>query len=225
MYSFEPDKRNFRMLKSYVRRLPNVTVFNEAVGKVDGHVALKVSDNDFFSAVSSVHGLKGKNYVREYLVKSTRMDSLTLDRDPSVVVLDCEGAETDVVAGGERTLGSVGVVLAETHVLTGGLDTAQDLRSALTAAGFGNVSETVLPVSGTCPAGSGAPPGPSAPESTTSSASTSTSSAGTTGLTPQAKSDAEMLILAALALSLIGSIGYAIAGRKKRPVNDHRGFE
>ena len=80
-------------------------------------------------------------------------------------------------------------------------------------------------LSGTCPAGSGAPPGPSAPESTTSSASTSTSSAGTTGLTPQAKSDAEMLILAALALSLIGSIGYAIAGRKKRPVNDHRGFE
>ena len=131
VYSFEPNKDNFRMLRAYTRKLDNVSAFNIALGEYDGKAVLKISKNDSFSAVSSLKGLANHDYVDSQEVQISALDSLHFDFQPSSLVLDCEGAEAEVIRGGKKTIEGLRSVLVETHILHDGTSTRKDVIAAL----------------------------------------------------------------------------------------------
>lgn len=131
VYSFEPNKDNFRMLRAYAKKLGNVTAYNLALGEYDGKALLKISKNDSFSAVSSLKGLANHKYADSQEVQIVSLDNLHFDIRPSSLVLDCEGAEVEVISGGKKTIAEMRNVLVETHLLNDGTSTRKDVIDAL----------------------------------------------------------------------------------------------
>jgi FkbM family methyltransferase len=139
--AFEPDPRSVQRLTRNlsVNSISNVDVISAALAERNGTSVLYQADGvntgmSSIAAAGSVH--HGAVDVRT-LTADDFLDARS-DLAPTVMKLDVEGAETHVLAGATRVLGSgrLRALVFEDRVGAGGEPTTDAVVSRLTAAGF-----------------------------------------------------------------------------------------
>jgi len=147
VYGFEPETKNFQLLKEKVGDLENVEIFNIALGDREANAKLYFnSDNDGGHALWDVsqnkENVKTKeNFVVEKVEVKT-LDGLFPDgiENLKLIMLDAEGSEHSILKGGINTIidSEVPFIICEINDLA--LDrcgTSQmNLRSYLSVYGF-----------------------------------------------------------------------------------------
>ena len=131
VYSFEPNKRNFRLLRSYTKKLENVQVYNVALGNHNGEVYLNIDAKKDYAASSSLSNTAKGKYSGKQKVRISKLDDFGFPLAPTVLILDCEGAEVDVLRGARNTIPNLKSILVETHLLANGKNTIDDVNSQL----------------------------------------------------------------------------------------------
>jgi FkbM family methyltransferase len=129
VYSFEPSKSSFLVLKTLTRTRHNVTVYNIALSDRSGEAYLYKDRS--FSGVSSLKKLSDVDYVSSERVSVTTLDGIEFKLPPTVLVLDCEGSEEEVLRGGAKLLPQIRSALVETHVLGNGSSTLESVQEGL----------------------------------------------------------------------------------------------
>lgn len=89
VYSFEPEPENYELLCSNVGLLP-VLCYNEAVSDVAGEISFFVNDKGVNKGSHTTRPTRGR---KEIKVKSVAFDIILDHFKPSVLKIDCEGAE------------------------------------------------------------------------------------------------------------------------------------
>jgi FkbM family methyltransferase len=146
IYSFEPNQEVFRSLQSNTRSLSNIHLFNLALGEENREGILQTN---VFSAGSSILPLEqlhkeiyrfaGDTYDQKITIR--RLDDVAQEhgfKGPILLKMDVQGYEKQVLAGAEKTLDAVAVVIAEVcyQPLFQGQTTFADLYNYLTPRGF-----------------------------------------------------------------------------------------
>ena len=103
--SFEPNPGTAERLRGNLARngIGNVDVRGEAVGAIDGSVTLNISADDALSSIT----LAPRDQSGSVMVRLTRLDTVWRElRSPevSVVKIDVEGGEYDVLLGSDALL-------------------------------------------------------------------------------------------------------------------------
>jgi FkbM family methyltransferase len=129
VYAFEPAKSSFRVLKTLTRTLHNVEVYNIALSDEHGEADL-FSDRSF-SGVASLKKLADVDYVSSERVSVTTLDEVSFKLQPTLLALDCEGSELQVLRGGPELLRRLRSVLVETHILSDGSSTLISVQEEL----------------------------------------------------------------------------------------------
>jgi FkbM family methyltransferase len=95
VYAFEPDPDNFACLAANTKRLPNVEIFNVALGAKDGKVGL----------LHDLHGNSGNIQVTDQAkgFPMTTLDSFRLV-DAGLIKIDVQGYEPFVLEGAAATI-------------------------------------------------------------------------------------------------------------------------
>jgi FkbM family methyltransferase len=98
VYSYEPVSQNLDLLRKNieVNELENVSVRNKLVSGSSGERSLGISKR------KGQHSVKG-DFSEEEMVKSVKLDE-ELERRISLVKIDVEGAELEVIEGGMETI-------------------------------------------------------------------------------------------------------------------------
>ena len=110
--AFEPDPENIKLLEKTLSKanLPNLTIFKCALSNRVGEV--KFFQDSLTSATGCVAG-KEKPWIEQYLkgsvneirVKTNTLDSVTQEeKTPSLIKIDVEGHEIEVLQGSSNTL-------------------------------------------------------------------------------------------------------------------------
>jgi FkbM family methyltransferase len=129
VYSFEPSKSSFLVLKTLTRTRHNVDAYNFALSDRSGDAYLYRDRS--FSGVSSLKKLSDVDYVSTERVSVTELDEIEFKLPPTVLVVDCEGSEQEVLRGGAHLLPQLRSVLVETHVLSDGSSTLEPVQDEL----------------------------------------------------------------------------------------------
>lgn len=147
VYGFEPETKNFQLLKEKVGDLENVEIFNIALGDREANAKLYFnSDNDGGHALWDVsqnkENVKTKeNFVVEKVEVKT-LDGLFPDgiENLKLIMLDAEGSEHSILKGGINTIIDSEVPFIICEINDFALDkcgTSQmNLRSYLSVYGF-----------------------------------------------------------------------------------------
>lgn len=105
VYAFEPDPTNFDLLirSLEMNKLSGVTALPVAVGSRDGGTVLSVSPTN--SGDHQTGLVEGRSHLR---VPVRMLDTLVTDGTPAptLIIMDVQGAELDVLRGAEATLRS-----------------------------------------------------------------------------------------------------------------------
>jgi FkbM family methyltransferase len=147
VYGFEPETKNFQLLKEKVGDLENVEIFNIALGDREANAKLYFnSDNDGGHALWDVSQNKENVKTKENFVVE-KVEVKTLDglfpngvENLKLIMLDAEGSEHSILKGGINTIidSEVPFIICEINDLA--LDrcgTSQmNLRSYLSVYGF-----------------------------------------------------------------------------------------
>jgi FkbM family methyltransferase len=131
VYAFEPNMHSYRILRHFAKRRGNLTVFNLAVGSIEGVVRLKTVSGQPAAYGSSILGLDGISYAGHMKARMVRLDDVVFPVTPSILVVDCEGYEGEVLLGAHELLCKVRGVFVETHSLADGRTTIPDVVSRL----------------------------------------------------------------------------------------------
>ena len=109
--AFEPDPKNFKLLEITQKEanLQNLKICNTALSDQVGNVTFL--QDTLTSATGCVEG-KEKPWIELYLnspaneirVKTNTLDSVSDDKTPSLIKIDVEGHELEVLQGGRNTL-------------------------------------------------------------------------------------------------------------------------
>jgi len=110
--AFEPDPENIMLLEMTHKdaNLQNLEICKSALSNVDGEVSF--FQDTLTSATGCIEG-KDKPWVEQYLngssneisIKTRTIDSVVLDdKTPSLIKIDVEGHEVEVLQGGKNTL-------------------------------------------------------------------------------------------------------------------------
>jgi FkbM family methyltransferase len=109
--SFEPQAQMFERLRGAAEADPLWDCFNQAVGASPGRLTLNVSGNDGFSSsirpMAAVHeeAEPASSYVDSEEVEVVTLDgAIDAQLDRSMLKIDTQGYEAEVLAGGEKTL-------------------------------------------------------------------------------------------------------------------------
>lgn len=143
VYSFEPNKDSFRVLKHYTKQCKNVDIYNLAVGEKDSSAWLNKITKYDFSASASLTELADYEYGEKQMVKMIPLDSFAFPEPPTCLLLDCEGYESHVLDGASKMIQKVTKVLVETHILKDGSNTSIEVKRKLSGY-FESTSETNL---------------------------------------------------------------------------------
>ena len=121
VFAFEPDPTNFDLLVRSIdlNKLSNITPMPMAVGSRDGGTVLSVSPTN--SGDHQTGLVEGRAHLR---VPIRTLDSLVADGvpPPTIIIMDVQSAELDVIRGAERTLYSAGLRAIFTEFWPGGLE-------------------------------------------------------------------------------------------------------
>lgn len=129
--ALEPAPANFQLLKQNIARngVGNVTAIHSAMSKVDGVVELNLG-------VSGTTGHSVTSKKRSGLhapVQSMSLGAAVQQWAPSVLKLDCEGAEWEILSNA-RWLTGIRIIIAELHKVTG--TKLEPLETVLQLAGY-----------------------------------------------------------------------------------------
>lgn len=136
VYAFEPNRQSYRILKHFTRNRDNVTAFNAAIGESGGVACLNLVAGEATSQASSIKRLEGVNYEGRQNVRVFSLDEIKFPLRPSVLIIDCEGYEAEVLRGGRRVLESARLAFVETHTTSGGGNVLAEVLSQLEEARF-----------------------------------------------------------------------------------------
>ena len=123
IYSFEPQADIFAQLQASVQHIPNIEVFNFALGETTGE---QIFHKNSFSPSSSLLPLDNLHKemfpfaaeTTEVSVQVKRLDDIAPDlnlESPVLLKMDVQGYEKHVLDGAQNTLDKVQVVIAETN--------------------------------------------------------------------------------------------------------------
>ncbi len=131
VYAFEPNRHSYRVLRHFTKNRRNVTALNFAVGANQGIARLNLVAGEATSQGSSIGNLDGLKYEGHQNVRMVDLDGVSFPLKPSVLIIDCEGYEVEVLDGGRRTLDSARAVFVEVHTTRNGGNTIDDVVSRL----------------------------------------------------------------------------------------------
>jgi len=127
VYSFEPNPYSHRIVKYFAKERRNLSLFNAAVGDKLAETRLNLVFGEPSAFASSVTMLTGQSYQSHLRVPMVKLDDMHFSKPPSVMIIDCEGYEMQVLKGAKRTLETVEKVFIETHVLSNGHNTIDEI--------------------------------------------------------------------------------------------------
>jgi len=111
---FEPTPGTYTVLKETLRlnHCHNVTPVQAAVSDKEGEATFYISNTEVCNSNSLVRN-KGENEISGYPVKLVTIDSVVGEYSlkPSIIKIDAEGAELDVLKGGVKTFQTLKPVL------------------------------------------------------------------------------------------------------------------
>lgn len=134
VYSFEPVKFSFRMLKMYAGGRENVSLFNLAVGDRNIRTLINLPETQDFPFVASIKKLADFEYRQRQKVVMVKLDDILFPLEPTSLIVDCEGSEIEVLLGAKSLLRKLRTVLIETHRLSDGSETLERVVSILSKA-------------------------------------------------------------------------------------------
>ncbi|MEK6968714.1 MAG: FkbM family methyltransferase [Nanoarchaeota archaeon] len=137
VYTFEPDKNNFKMLVSNValNYLNNVTAFNIAVSNKKGYADFHLSEKN-----SASHSLYGSNGHKKTKVKTTTLKEIVEKHNiPRIdyLKIDAEGAEYEIILNAPDSIWKkIDKIALEYHDHLSHGHTYKELVNFLTSKGF-----------------------------------------------------------------------------------------
>lgn len=117
VYSFEPQNDNFQLLKRNTSTFPQIFPFELALGSKSGICSFEVNEKDPRGG-KLADRKAGEPPTGEVAVKVVTLDAFVSENNvekPSVVKMDVEGFELEVLKGGIETLKGVRYLHLETH--------------------------------------------------------------------------------------------------------------
>jgi FkbM family methyltransferase len=136
VYAFEPNADSYRIAKYFTRNKRNVTLFNAGVGEEGREARLNLVHGEASAFGTSIAMLEGFLYRGHRMVRIASLDNIDFGNVPTVLILDCEGYEVEVLRGAKETLKGVTTVFVETHVLSNGHDTMPEIIEQLRLGSF-----------------------------------------------------------------------------------------
>lgn len=100
VFAFEPLPQNAESIRSHLalNKISNVRLVECAISDRDGTATLCVDGSDATSSLSS------RRMGRTITVETMTLDTVSMNRAPSVVLIDVEGAECSVLRGSRKLL-------------------------------------------------------------------------------------------------------------------------
>lgn len=125
IYSFEPVPDVFQVLKENTSKIPNINIFNQALGAEKGNIKFFKNKYSHASSALPIHEnqkilIPGTSDVEEIEVTiSTLSDFLTNInfKSPSLLKLDVQGFEKEVIKGASEVLNKIDYILFETSFI------------------------------------------------------------------------------------------------------------
>ncbi len=131
IYSFEPNPHSFRFLKAFTKKKSNVTIFQCGCGTENGEAILNLMEDRKFTHIASIKNRKDVKFTRKEKIKIIKLDDFEFDLKPTMLIIDCESFETEVLKGAEKILNEIKKVLVEIHHPPGRTPTLQTVISEL----------------------------------------------------------------------------------------------
>lgn len=114
VYSFEPQKDNFEILKENVKSYSNIRIYNHALGNEDGFFPLEKSDVSWNHGGFSLNR-DGEGELVEVKCVSNVLDELGISKI-DVIKIDCEGSEFNILTSlREDILKNIDLIVGELH--------------------------------------------------------------------------------------------------------------
>ena len=155
----EPGPGPRERLRARLAGLPNVEILDVAVAASPGTATFHLTAHDHNSSLQPPRGESratidaGWQVVEEIEVRTTTLDDLVGDRTADVLKIDVQGAELDVLRGGDETLARARAVLLEMNFFSQyeGDATFNTLHAEMDRRGFDlvNVSPPLTTADGT----------------------------------------------------------------------------
>ena len=122
VHSFEPVPESFKKLSKNVSKLPNVSIYQMALGDTDEETMCHVNRHSQSSSILSLSqehraAFPDAREIGQVPIRISRMDSVFAEQTleaPVLLKLDVQGYEAHVLRGGEETLKRIQYVIAET---------------------------------------------------------------------------------------------------------------
>ena len=111
VYAFEPNPKNYKLLKENTKDLANVHTYNQAVGKTIGKIRIE----DFDPSQIGNYGSLSTKFDQGIEVDIMSLDYMDIPI-PNLLKIDVEGRELDVLVGCEKKIAeSVPCIVYEAH--------------------------------------------------------------------------------------------------------------
>ena len=117
--AIEPAPEPLERLRARLGDNPNVEILDVAVSRESGTASFHLTAHDHNSSLRSPRSESretigvGFSVLEDLQVRTVTLDDLLGDREVDVLKIDVQGAEMDVLQGGERTLARTRAVLLE----------------------------------------------------------------------------------------------------------------